>query len=335
MSSTTNLTPDQIVNCNLLSQRNRFLSLLSPPTRYTPISPYPNYTKSQLDMRRKVEILQYKKNSTQNGRITKSQKWAQMVNSNLSRSVICNKNPFVPSPSSACDVPGPPFVFTYDPSVPLYNYATKRDVYAKFSENVSVPWEFYLDNAAKDGTIVTSKRESILGSLSIQNIKAQFTAFLMTIPIGIYISGTVVGSVPTLIESVAITKATLNVYYYDGTPAPTPILSIPITNSLTNTNIFDLSMSFIPTVSNASFYGSQYIGDIIVPNLNLETTYGFLYDFKLNVELSMGSVVNGNITNTVYGAYMNIPPYDTSSYGCSITPQNPNVFVKYLPFSIT
>lgn len=335
MSSTTNLTPDQILNCNLLSQRNRFLSLLTPPTRYTPTSPYPSHTKSQLDMRRKVEILQYKKNSTQSGNITKKQKWTQLANTNLSRSVICNKNPFVPSPSSSCDVPGPSIILSFDPSVPLYNYATKQDAYAKYTKDTSVSWKFYLDETTKDGTIITSQQESILGTLSIQNIKDQTTTFHMTIPIGIYVAGTVIGNAPNILETIHITKIILNVYYYDGTSKTSPILSIPITNNLTNTNILDLSMSYIPTISNASFYGSQYIGDIIVPILNLKTTYGFLYDFKLNVELNEIPAINGSITNMVYGTYMNIPPYDTSSYGCNITPQNPNVFGKYLPFSIT
>ena len=45
--------------CNLLQQRSRFFSLLSPVQRYNPISPYPNFTQAQLDMRRKAEILLY------------------------------------------------------------------------------------------------------------------------------------------------------------------------------------------------------------------------------------------------------------------------------------
>jgi len=72
--------------CNTLTQRRAFLSLSMPPIRYNGlVNPYVNdigaqiYKPSDLDMRRKAEILQYKKNSTQTNRLTKSQKFAQAI----------------------------------------------------------------------------------------------------------------------------------------------------------------------------------------------------------------------------------------------------------------
>ena len=45
-------------------------------------SPYDKYTKAQLDMRRKAEILKYApiQQTNQTNNVTKKQKWAQLVN---------------------------------------------------------------------------------------------------------------------------------------------------------------------------------------------------------------------------------------------------------------
>ena len=83
--------PASINACNTLAQRAAFLSLSMPPIRFNGLTnPYINtaYTPSQLDMRRKAEILQYNKSASQTNKLTKSQKFAQAigrtVNSNTS-----------------------------------------------------------------------------------------------------------------------------------------------------------------------------------------------------------------------------------------------------------
>ena len=115
--------------CDLLKRRSKFFSLLSPGPRYNPVSPYPNYTQAQLDMRRKAEILQYKKNSTQTTQLTKSQRFASVVNGSYqaNSNKVCNKDLLQPTPSSASGIPGPLTILRYDPTVPLYNYQTKQN----------------------------------------------------------------------------------------------------------------------------------------------------------------------------------------------------------------
>ena len=90
------MTDSASVNvCSTLAQRAAFLSLSMPPIRFNGLTnPYINtagnqiYTPSQLDMRRKAEILQYNKSASQTNKLTKSQKFAQAigrtVNSNTS-----------------------------------------------------------------------------------------------------------------------------------------------------------------------------------------------------------------------------------------------------------
>lgn len=79
--------------CN---QRKKQLLFNVPPPRFNPISPYDNgaFTKFQLDMRRKAEILKYSNNAsaTKTNNMSKSERWAQLVNGNSS-----NRNNSYPS----------------------------------------------------------------------------------------------------------------------------------------------------------------------------------------------------------------------------------------------
>jgi hypothetical protein len=72
--------------CNTLQQRTSFLQLTMPPIRFNGVAnPYlnSNYTPSQLDMRRKAEILQYNKNSTQTNKPTKANKFKNAIGRNI------------------------------------------------------------------------------------------------------------------------------------------------------------------------------------------------------------------------------------------------------------
>lgn len=66
-----------------------------PPVRYNPLSPYvqyPQFTKQQFDMRRKAEILEYSanKSNTKTNNLTKSQKWAQLINGGIKNKVYAD-----------------------------------------------------------------------------------------------------------------------------------------------------------------------------------------------------------------------------------------------------
>jgi hypothetical protein len=69
----------------LISQRNEYNYYNAPPARIETISPYPANTPSDLNMRRKAEILQYKNNSqnTKTNNLTKKQNYAL-----LSRGIV-------------------------------------------------------------------------------------------------------------------------------------------------------------------------------------------------------------------------------------------------------
>jgi hypothetical protein len=115
-------------------------------------------TDPSLEMRRKAEIFQYKKNSAH---LTKNQKLAQLARNNgpyakrswgtqgdaytnpnisgLSQSantLVCNSNAIICAPTSSSDVPGSIINLCYNPAVPLigYNAPSRRKI------NVGFKW---------------------------------------------------------------------------------------------------------------------------------------------------------------------------------------------------
>lgn len=107
-----------------------------PLTRITLLSPYPLYTRNQLDMRRKIEILKYTNNSSgsKTNNFTKKEMWSRLSNqystqkkttaqiNNDEVEKLCDLKPTL---TTSCDVPGPPMILQYDPTIPLYNYTNR------------------------------------------------------------------------------------------------------------------------------------------------------------------------------------------------------------------
>ena len=147
--------------CNLRKRQQLFAM---PSFRATPISPYPQYTQQQLDMRRKAEILQYAGNrmNTKTNSLTQTGRYGQIISGkyqsrpytttytetasyvydkilDLSQVVItrtpvysnpdptCPLDNMIPVPTSSSDVPGPIINLYNDTSIPLYNYAGSAD----------------------------------------------------------------------------------------------------------------------------------------------------------------------------------------------------------------
>ena len=157
--SNINMNLDLI--CNLRKRQQLFAM---PSFRANPISPYPQYTQQQLDMRRKAEILQYAGNrmNTKTNSLTKSERYAQIISGKYQSTsfattytetsryeldpvldiyqvvitrtpVYSNPDPtcpldnMIPVPTSSSDVPGPIINLYNDASIPLYNYAGSAD----------------------------------------------------------------------------------------------------------------------------------------------------------------------------------------------------------------
>lgn len=149
MTSQTNVNQDELYNqllCAQLTAKRQLQLTTIPPTRVElQKTPYTDYTKYQLDMRRKAEILKYNSNSqgSKTNNMTKAQKWAGVVNGNgpVKQSRInalinsnnnnsCPNDALIPTPTSSSDVPGPIILLIDDETVPLYNYNKNVDPYS-------------------------------------------------------------------------------------------------------------------------------------------------------------------------------------------------------------
>lgn len=138
--SSQNVNPNQQLIDEFFSQiciNRRALQLSRiPPQRYDNLltSPYlpenGGFTASQLNMRRKAEILTYNSNRMlKTNSLTKKQKFSILAKSNASivpvHTTQCftdERGMFILTPTSSCDVPGPVIQLYNDQSVPLYNF---------------------------------------------------------------------------------------------------------------------------------------------------------------------------------------------------------------------
>lgn len=326
-----NTSSDQTQICAIIGQRNMVLQLTRPPARYNPISPYPIYTQSQLDMRRKVEILQYKKNSTQTNQFTKSQKWSQLVNGqfqNNTQTIVtntpiydesgvnvigntyssqvynllnnCPMDLYISTPSSSCDVPGPVINLQYDKNIPLYNYINNNYSLSELNTQVNnQEWQYYTSNnifylnQSISTTSITN--ENTLVTLYIQNVNKQSYNYFINTPIAIYVSGDVSGNNDGS-GNITITGYTCNVYYNDN-------IASTVSNTVNMSPVvFTTTTQYFET---KTFNGSIYVGNLTIPNIELFTTTGYIYNIKLSFNLSV-SVPTFAYNNYVVGIYSNV-----------------------------
>ena len=330
--------------CNVVNQRNQIRLLVPPPIRFNPISPYPANTQAELDMRRKAEILQYNKNSTQKGRITKAQQWSNLVKGSFQRNTqttvvrdssgqiidlmiyntvaSCPQDKYIPTLSSSSDIPGPIITLQYNPDVPLYNYTQGENVFGIINQETSTNFNSYSSNniLSLDGDKTT------LCTLAIFNMDYNFTTFEINTPIGFYVSGQATNNTDV---SGIIKIDTLDISIYNNNNL------ITTTNIFTNTSILDASVNFYTNfprdssgniTGDTTFQGVQYLGNLKMSNIVLSTQPGLLYDIKLvfNIASTFASgndFISGSGSNLKTGVQMNLSPnnYPYSTIRCNFT----------------
>ena len=315
--------PNCVTNENMFNQRRKMQLLNIPPTRYNPVSPYPQFTQFQLNMRRKTEILKYSASNTNSktNNFTKSERWAQLISGNYQRRttpqseivkssqnnnvIDCSANNLIPTPTSASGVPGPVIYLYEDPNVPLYNYNVVRS-YSILDNQNEQKWNTnpYNDIAFKSGN------ENLLTLLGIRSyIDNSIYTFTAKTSIGIYTSGIVnSGSRPASI-TFSITNVTCNIYYNH-----TLVLSPTVTFSGLNNMTLNIQGS-----ETGAFNAKLYIGEISINNFILNTNANMVYDIKLNFTVAYTNS-NTSFTITNLGAYCNLSQNNlNSSTNCVIT----------------
>ena len=257
-----------------------------PPTRLEIKSPYGGqYSKFDLDMRRKAEVLKYANNAsnTKTNNATKRGIFARLANlkqsptANKASAVVnCPIDPSTLRPTTASGVPGPPMMLYDDESVPLYKYVSKVDSYSQIPTIVSDIF-----------TITPNKNKSFVNDVSGQAISMLYTrladfgylntTYTVNIPIGISISGKVLSLAGGTNVTVSLTSAQLALYYNSGLiEAKTysgPTLSMTL-------NLAGSSPNALFSVQN------QYVGNVLFGGWRVYSAPGYVYQWYVSMHLS-------------------------------------------------
>lgn len=365
----------------ILSQKQQASYYNIPPPRLDIISPYPFHTRQQLDMRRKVEILNYS-NSQQNTKtnnFTKKQHFANLVRNagisstkvsqysiNQQSNLACLSDKYIPTSTSACDVPGTPMILQYDPSVPLYNYGNYKNnrsgaiinpmldaTYNSYTQNIVnfINGNFYSlipDEIITKDVGAKYTYTGTLGKLVITgNLTQNVYNFNMSTPIAVWFNSSIrsiqnIGSY--LNDKVTLTdedEVSLIIHinsvqvlvYYDGA----------VVNEATVVNDSNSSI-FVDTICNLKtadglFYAIQYVGMLKIYNLFLETPPQTTYTFKYVVNYSYNSKTANTYLDFIQtGIYANLESAFQEDYlrGCATTTSSepvqfePNSFIPFV-----
>lgn len=328
-SSDNNCTGTLATVADALKQRREYLLDRTPFVRNEIVSPYPTFTKMQLDMRRKVEVLKYKKNSTQARNLTAKEKQAQILRGNYRGNVLyCADDKNIPVKTSSSDVPGPIITLQEDPTVPLYNYITNQFSPAVSFTESDEKWSLSI----LPNVTVPDSTDTIIATLlvkdAIDNTTYYYTystPYVLTIEgknIPIDASGETI--------SITINNPKIKVLYQ----------SSELENSESNTN-----SNFVTSIENTSVevklepdssntntfsYSAQiYLGTIILSNIYVDTYPGISYNFALEYVITK-DITNDFITdstdanntkdNTTVNIITNLDNYSVlASSECTIT----------------
>ena len=293
-------------NCNTAEQNRRNGLIFNiPPPRYTPQNPYSEgWTKEQLDMRRKAEVLKY--NKTANARTTKTQSWLQIVRGVYQRrtysgaylSGINNADAdceTVITYSTGAGIPGPQIPLYLDPRVPLYNYNTQQQALGINNDEETDMWRTKYD------TNLLSLRPNIFTiniRTPIDNTQYKYT---LRTAIGLYLDG----SSNALDYNVRVSfKQTSVKVLYGGalvSTSPTIRLDSEFISDVGGNITKDISGSLL----GGPYAGAIYLGNITISNLLLPTAAGNTYDIVLEPVIS----IKGRITTDRAILYSNLIPF--------------------------
>lgn len=296
-------------NCNTLEQNRRNGLIFNiPPPRYTPTNPYnEGFTKDQLDMRRKAEVLKYNKSA--NGRITKTQSWTQVVSgitqrrnysgaylANIGADTDCER---VVTYTTGAGIPGPAIPLYLDPVVPLYNYNTQSNGLGINNKEESEMWRTKYNSGLLSNN-------PVIYTLNIRApIDMTMYNFTVRTSIGVYLDGS--ANANQFTANIRIESSSIKVLYGYDTVIFTNKQPIVKLESGAHVNL-DISGG----LSGGPFAGAIYLGNIVISNLWLPTAAGNTYDIM--IEPTIRATIDGVPTNDPINQiratfYSNLIPY--------------------------
>jgi len=260
------------------AQRELYLTFRETGPRVEIVSPYPQNTKFELDMRRKVEILKYK-NQTSNSNVgTKSQKWRRVVQLSqknpISKSnVPCPYDELIPTPTSACNVPGPIITLQYDPTVPLYKYGYQPERYNLVNPLKDVPYTIYENNDVP----FYQNTADVVCYLLFKNPTESAYEFYLQMPVAINFNG--YKNTASSNKKVSF----INIVLYSGT-LETTYGNKPV--NVYNVNISNVNSILLSVEDSIGYFEvSRYIGLVNVSNIILRAQPQDIYEFNITFNI--------------------------------------------------
>jgi len=337
----------------LLEQKRNKAVFNVPPPRINIVSPYPQYSQFQLNMRRKSEILKYtsSQQNTKSNSFTKNQKFANLAKiSNIisqyqieqpRSNSLCELNTTKPTLSTACNIPGPPIVLQYDPNIPLYNYGNYKDnrPYAIINKTTNATYNAYNSNMIEyiinihettlNPDIILDDWEKYtcsgnLGSLLIgDNSTNANYSFSISSPIALWFYGTYTdhSSSNDISLNIILTDITANVYYNDVL-----VTSKQVMAQSQDFNTITLSCT-ISEITPGLFYAIQYVGMLNINNLVIQTIPQTIYNIKYVANYTYNSrTVNTYFDFIKTGVFANLPLDTklTTTNNCNLNSVAPN-----------
>lgn len=322
---------------NVCRQRQGIQLFNVPSTRLNlQKSPYDQYTKYQLDMRRKVEILKFSSNrmNSQTNNLTKSQKWANLVSgitTSVSSSSISNAKECTPQPSlsSSCDIPGPVFQLYEDPTVPLYNFKQNTNSYSIYPDAPLLKWSTQVNNNVYIKTNTDETLNKIITRIPSDSLKYIYT---INVPLELYFNANITKTSLEDNLKLSINKIQLRVYYNNDI-----ILTYDVTSQIPN-YIYTALIPEEIDVYYSNFTVNAFLGNISYNNIILSNENQYIYDIKLYVDYSLLSDtgVTTITESSIIANYVNVTNQNLiviSEYKMNV---NCNETIKeYKPFSFT
>jgi len=253
------------------------------------------YTQSSLDMRRKTEILKYSANKTssQTNLLTRKQKYAlamrgglQPIPSNADLgSLNCPNDDYLPTPTTACNVPGPVMYLQEDPNVPLYNYSiTNTRTYPDYVPNDNTQWRVA---TATDASFVPLKEDILFTLLIYREIENNITTYDVRVPVGIDVQGICMPGQKPANFTVSINYVVMTIYF-NGNIVPVlfngNVVSRPQSAALGNSLKMEFNVADKPT--GGAFVKRQYVGNFEFLGIPLNTIYNYVYQFNFMFSVS-------------------------------------------------
>ena len=303
---------------DICQQRRRQQIYNIPLTRVELVSgPYQQgYSKTQLDMRRKVEILKYSPNkqNSQTNNQTNKEKFTSIMRGNdkgiyaqlynLRKTADqCKNDDIISTSTSSCDVPGPIMTLSYDENVPLYNFTNdlRTRSYSSIPQDINIPWTIYIKKGPKGLGVdyiisnVSNKSEyNTFASIYFKNILNKTILYLKyLLPLSFSIDTVWKNNSTFLNKRYSINISIKSIYFsifYNKNEGMLNILA-PSNRMSKNIIISDISGGSVFNVNsiNIGYFEKNYIPIV--------AQYGYIFDFnlKFNVNTIVKDTTNNNI----------------------------------------